>query len=85
MIMLIVMLFYYILIWPFIILVKLCLLPFKLMLQIVLLPFRALDGLFSLPGRLLSSKQCSISDGGDTMDSFLDFVEEYECLTDDEW
>ena len=84
MITLIVMLFYYIFIWPFVIMLKLCLFPFKLMLQIVLLPFRALDWLFSLPRRLLSSERYTKVHDEDTMDDFLVFVEEYECLTDDE-
>ena len=84
MITLVLKLLYYLLIWPFVVMVRLCLLPFRLMLWIALLPFRALDWLIGLPGRLLSpGRRRRARDDGDTMDSFLDFVEAYESLTED--
>ena len=73
---------YYITIWPFVMSVKLITLPFRLMLWFVLLPFRLIDRALSLPGRILSPSRNRRND--DTMDDFLDWVEEYECLTDDD-
>ena len=76
---------YYLFIWPFVIVFKLIIWPFKLMLQIALLPFRLIEWIFTLPGRLLFPNRYARVERGDTMDDFLDWVEEYECLTDDDW
>ena len=73
---------YYITIWPFVMIIKLITLPFRLMLWLVLLPFRLIDRALGLPGRMLSPSWSRRND--DTMDDFLDWVEEYECLTDDD-
>lgn len=73
---------YYITIWPLVMIFKLITLPFKLMLWLVLLPFCLLDRALSLPGKILSPSQSRRND--DTMDDFLDWVEAYECLTDDD-
>ena len=75
---------YYLIIWPFVILIKLAIWPFKLMLQITIMPFRMLDWLISAPGRLLFPNRNTRVEQEDTMDDFLYWVEEYECLTDDD-
>ena len=75
---------YYLIIWPFVILIKLAIWPFKLMLQITIMPFRMLDWLISAPGGLLFPNRNTRVEQEDTMDDFLDWVEEYECLTDDD-
>ena len=75
---------YYLFIWPFVILIKLAIWPFKLMLQLVLLPFALMDRLISAPGQLLFPSRRASSRDDDTMDDFLDWVEEYECSTDDD-
>ena len=75
---------YYLFIWPFVIMIKLITWPFKLILRIAILPFRLLEWIISLPGRLLFPDRYITTRSDDTMDDFLDFVEEYECLTDDE-
>ena len=56
----------------------------KLMFQIAALPFQLLGWLVSAPGRLLFPERYDRADQEDTMDDFLDWVEEYECLTDDD-
>ena len=76
---------YYLFIWPFVILIKLAVWPFKLMLQLAILPFRLLDRLISAPGRLLFPNSRARGRNSDTMDDFLDWVEEYESSTDDDW
>jgi len=76
---------YYLFIWPFVILIKLAVWPFKLMLQLAILPFRLLDRLISAPGRLLFPNSRARGRNSDTTDDFLDWVEEYESLTDDDW
>lgn len=75
---------YYIFIWPFVMIFKLLIWPFKIMMYVVLLPFRLLEWLFSLPGRILFPSRYSHAYNDDTMDDFLDWVEEYESLTDDD-
>lgn len=75
---------YYLFIWPFVMMVRLFLFPFKLMLWALALPFRLLGWVFTLPGRLLFPGRYACAEEDDTMDDFLDWVEEYECLTDDE-
>ena len=75
---------YYLIIWPFVILIKLAIWPFKLMLQITIMPFRMLDWLVSAPGRLIFPNRNAKVEQEDTMDDFLDWVEEYECLTNDD-
>ncbi len=75
---------YYLFIWPFVILFKLIIWPYKCMLQIALLPFRLIEWIFTLPGRLLFPERYGRVEQEDTMDDFLDWVEEYECLTDDD-
>ena len=76
---------YYLFIWPFVIMFKLITWPFKLMLWLAILPFRLLERVFTLPGRILFPNRYARVEDDDTMDDFLDWVEEYECLTDDEW
>lgn len=76
---------YYLFIWPFVMLVRLFVFPVKLILWIMLLPFRLLEWVFTLPGRLLFPNRNARVRSGDTMDDFLDQMEEYECLTDDDW
>ena len=75
---------YYLVIWPFVILFKLIIWPFKLMFQIAALPFHLLGWLVSAPGRILFPERYGRADQEDTMDDFLDWGEEYECLTDDD-
>ena len=75
---------YYIFIWPFVMIFKLLIWPFKIMMYIVLLPFQLLEWLFSIPGRILFPSRYSHACNDDAMDDFLDWVEEYECLTDDD-
>ena len=73
---------YYTTIWPFVMIIKLITLPFKLMLWLVLLPLRLNDRVLSLSGRIpLSSRDCA---NIVSMDHFLGWAEEYECLTDDD-
>ena len=76
---------YYLFIWPFVIMIKLITWPFKLMLWLAILPFRLLEWVFTLPGRMLFPNRYARVEDEDTMEDFLDWVEEYECLTDDEW
>ena len=76
---------YYLFIWPFVIMFKLITWPFKLMLWLAILPFRLLEWVFTLPGRILFPNRYARVEDDDTMDDFLDWVEEYECLTDDDW
>ena len=73
---------YYAAVWPFVMIVKLITLPFKVMFQLILLPFRLIDRALSLPERMLFPSGTRRTD--DTMDDFLDWVEEYESLTDDD-
>ena len=76
---------YYLFIWPFVIMFKLITWPFKLMLWLAVLPFRLLEWVFTLPARILFPNRYARVEEEETMDDFLDWVEEYECLTDDEW
>lgn len=73
----------YVTIWPFVMIIKLVILPFRFMLWLVLLPIRLIDSALSLPGRILFPSRRYEADD-DTMDDFLDWMEEYECLTDDD-
>ena len=75
---------YYLFVWPFVMIFRLVVLPFKIMLYILLLPFRLIDRAISLPDRLLFPNRYKEIQHDDTMDDFLDWVEEYECLTDDD-
>ena len=75
---------YYLFIWPFVMMVKLVVFPFKLILWILVLPFRLLEWVFTLPGRILFPNRRTKARNDDTMDDFLDGVEEYECLSDDD-
>ncbi len=84
MITLFLMVCYYLFIWPIVMLFKLLIWPVKLFCNLVLLPFRLIGWLFSLPERLLFPGRNNRIEKDDTLDDFLDWVEEYECLTDDD-